>query len=149
MTVDLLHWTFITPIDREQILKLVSILDDIMDLTHAVAQRMRLFEVQTITKEIQEMAEVLLDSQKEVVAMVNCLRDMDKADKAQAHSKELHRLENKGDRLLREGLAELFRSDKDVMCVIKLKEIYETIEDAIDACEDAANMIDGILLEHA
>ncbi len=149
MTVDLLHRTFITPIDREQILKMVSILDDIIDLTHAASQRMMLFELKAITPELMEMVKVLYESQKQITEMVGVLRNMDKANKAQAISKEIHKLENKGDRLLREGLATLFGSNREVMCVIKLKEIYETVEDAIDACEDAANMIDGILLEHS
>lgn len=147
MTIDLLHRTFITPIDREQILKMISILDDIIDQIHAAAQRMRLFELKTVTPELKEMVDVLLESQKCVTEMVHVLRTMDKQDKAHEISMEIHRLENKGDRLFREGLASLFSSDKDVMCVIKLKEIYETVEDGIDACEDAANMIDGILLE--
>ena len=149
MTVDLLHRTFITPIDREQILKMVSLLDDIIDLTHAASQRMLLFELKSITPELKEMVKVLYESQKQITGMVGLLRHMDRENKAQDISKEIHKLENKGDRLLREGLAALFGSDMDVMCVIKMKEIYETVEDAIDACEDAANMIDGILLEHS
>jgi len=147
MTIDLLHTTFITPIDREQILKMISTLDDIIDLVHAAAQRMVLFELKTVTPELSQMVDVLLESQENVTKMVHVLRTMDKKEKASEISKEIHRLENKGDRLLREGLASIFRSDKNVMCVIKLKEIYETVEDGIDACEDAANLIDGILLE--
>lgn len=149
MSVDLLHRTFITPIDREQILQLVSNLDDIIDLTEAAAQRMVLFNVESVTPQLKDMAKVLYDSASYVQKSVELLRDMDKAGKSQEIFKKIHQLENEGDRLLREGLAELFSSDKNVMCVIKLKEIYETVEAAIDACEHAANIIDGILLEHS
>lgn len=147
MTIDLLHRTFITPFDRDQILKMVSILDDIIDLVHAAAQRMRLFELKTITPELREMVGVLLESQERVNKMVCFLRNRDNENKAHEISKEIHSLENKGDRLFREGLASLFRSDMNVITVIKLKEIYETVEEGIDSCEDATNMIDGILLE--
>lgn len=149
MTVDLLHRTFITPIDREQILQLTSNLDDIIDLTEAAAQRLLLFGIEDVTEYLIKMSDVLVQSSEYVLKAVELLRDLDKNQEGQQIFQEIHRLENEGDKLLRKGLADLFSSNRDVMCVIKLKEIYETIEAAIDACEHAANLIDGILLEHS
>lgn len=150
MTIDLLHRTFITPIDRDEILRLVSTMDDVMDLIDSAARRLVMFEIKTMPPKLREMTKVLLRTMELVVQVVEKLRTIKDIDPMRAIFIEIHRLENEGDGLHRTALVDLFREcAQDPLLVIKLKEIYETVENAIDRCEDIANVCEGILLEHA
>jgi len=149
MTVDLMHRTFITPLDRDEILKLISRMDDIVDFIDAAAHRLELFEITEVPERLAQLCEVLIAAQREIADMVKLLRKI-KGNDLHKHAMEINRLENQADQLHRDGLAELFHRYKhDPLLVIKLKEIYEILESSIDSCEDVANIVEGIVLEHS
>ena len=147
--IEELHKTFITPIDRDSIHRLVTRMDDVLDLIESVAQRMSLYEIDAPTPESIGLARVLLLSVEQVGKAVRGLRDMKNAREIQAECVEINRLENEADTLLRLAVGALFRDGKDPLTVMKWKELYEGIEEATDRCEDVANLVEGIVLEHA
>ena len=147
--VESLHRTFITPLDRNDIYRLITKMDDIMDMVEAVADRFSLYEVRVMTAEAGEIARALVSSAEHVLAAVSSLRDMKKPTAILEHCIEINRLENVADKILRSALARLFREEKDPIAVIKWKEIYETLEAATDRCEDVANIIEGVVLENS
>jgi predicted phosphate transport protein (TIGR00153 family) len=147
--VEGLHKTFITPIDRNDIYTLITKMDDIMDFVEAAADRLALYEVQTMTKEVGDLARCLVQSAEHVLSAVSGIRDLGKPNGILQHCIEINRLENVADGILRSALARLFREEKDPIAVIKWKEIYETLESATDRCEDVANIIEGVVLENS
>jgi len=147
--VEALHKTFITPIDRNDIYRLITKMDDIMDFVEAAADRLALYEIPTMTKEVAELARCLVDSAEHVLSAVSGIRDLGKPNGILQHCIEINRLENVADGILRGALAKLFREEKDPIAVIKWKEIYETLETATDRCEDVANIIEGVVLENS
>ncbi len=147
--VDSLHKTFITPIDRQAIFKLIARLDDIMDHVEAAAERIALYEIETFTPELRELALVLVKATELLQLALKGLREFNDAPTALKACIDVNRLENEGDAIQRIAVARLFRETKDPIEVIKWKEVYETLENAIDKCEDAANVIEGVFLEHA
>ena len=147
--IEELHKTFITPIDRDSIHRLVTRMDDVLDLIESVAQRMALYDVDKPTPESVGLARVLLLSVEQVGKAVRGLRDMKNARDIQTECVEINRLENEADTLLRSAVGALFRNEKDPLTVMKWKELYEGIEEATDRCEDVANLVEGIVLEHA
>ncbi len=147
--VEALHKTFITPLERDDIHRLITRMDDIMDYVEAAAERLALYELTNMTPELQALAEVLLRSTEEVVRAVKGLRDMKHADAVIKSCIDINRMENEADLILREAVAKLFKEEKDPITVIKWKEIYENLENATDRCEDVANIIEGVVLEHA
>lgn len=150
MTVDLLHRTFITPLDRNEILNLISKMDDVMDCIELAASRMHRFKISDIPKKMQEMTQVLCRAAEQLVAVVDELKGFRHVEELRERFKEIHRLENEGDELVHAGVAQVFEEfAADPIMVMKLKEIYEIIERGIDECEDVANIVEGILLEHS
>jgi predicted phosphate transport protein (TIGR00153 family) len=147
--VEGLHKTFITPIDRNDIYRLITKMDDIMDLVEAAADRVALYEIPTMTKEVGELAGCLVSSGEHVLAAVTSIRDLKRPNGILQHCIEINRLENVADNVLRRALARLFREERDPIAVIKWKEIYETLESATDRCEDVANIIEGLVLENS
>jgi predicted phosphate transport protein (TIGR00153 family) len=147
--VESLHKTFITPIDRNDIYRLITKMDDIMDFVEAAADRVALYELPTMTKEVAELARCLVESADHVLSAVSGIRDLGKPNGILQHCIEINRLENVADGILRGALARLFREEKDPIAVIKWKEIYETLETATDRCEDVANIIEGVVLENS
>jgi predicted phosphate transport protein (TIGR00153 family) len=147
--VESLHKTFITPLDRNDIYRLITKMDDIMDLVEAAADRFALYNIQVMPPETGDIARVLVSSAEHVLSAVGGLRDMKKADVILEHCVEINRLENVADKILRSALARLFREERDPIAVIKWKEIYETLESATDRCEDVANIIEGVVLENS
>jgi predicted phosphate transport protein (TIGR00153 family) len=147
--VEGLHKTFITPIDRNDIYTLITKMDDIMDFVEAAADRLALYEIPTMTKEVGDLARCLVQSAEHVLGAVSSIRDLGKPNGILQHCIEINRLENVADDLLRTALARLFREEKDPIAVIKWKEIYETLESATDRCEDVANIIEGVVLENS
>jgi uncharacterized protein len=147
-TVETLHKTFITPIDREEIHQLISGMDDILDFMDAASQRVVLYEITEVTAEAQELGEVLLRATEEVQEAVRGLRRLQYPMETLQTCVEINRLENEGDAALRRGMARLFKESTDPIYIIKWKEIYEFLEEATDACEDVANIIEGVVLEH-
>jgi hypothetical protein len=146
--IERLHQTFITPMDRDDIHRLISRMDDVLDLVDASAERIWLYDIRASEPEACELAEVLLKAVEEIGAAVRGLRNMKDRPRLIAHCTEINRLENAGDRLLRRATARLFREQTDAIQVIKWKEIYDNLENAIDRCEDVANVIEGVALEY-
>lgn len=147
--VERLHKTFITPLDRDDIHRLITRMDDVMDYIEAAAISLVLYELTEMTAPVQELAEVLLRSTEAVAVAVEGLRDLKRPERVLEACIEVNRLENEGDRILRSALADLFRGASDPLLVLKWKEIYEALENATDRCEDVANVIEGVVLEHA
>ena len=147
--VEALHKTFITPIDRNDIYRLITKMDDIMDYVEAAADRLALYEIPTMTKEAGDLARCLVSSAEHVLGAVSSIRDLGKPNGILQHCIEINRLENVADNILRSALARLFREEKDPIAVIKWKEIYETLEAATDRCEDVANVLEGVVLENS
>lgn len=149
MTVDLLRRTFISPFDRGETRTLISALDDIIDLVQAAAHRVELYEIEAVPDGVRQLCAVLVKAQRELVTLVGYLREMKKHGKVFIDiCKEINRLENEGDRLHRAGLAMLFHNKTEPLELMKLKELYEVLECAIDSCEDVSNIIEGLFIEH-
>jgi uncharacterized protein len=147
--VEKLNTTFITPFDREDIHELSSALDDIIDFIDATVGRLALYKVKAPTEDASELANIILRSAEEASEAVTELSNVRKSDHIRKHFIEIHRLENEGDRVSRTAIARLFDNEKDAIEVIKWKEIYEHLETAIDKCEDAANIIESVVLKNA
>lgn len=147
--IESLHRTFVTPIDREDIHSLATKLDDILDHMEAVSERIVLFKIDRSTQYAQSFATVLIESVEAVMNAVKLLHDMRNADKIMEYCIEVNRLENVADGYLRSALAELFDGDYKTREVMKWKEIYEHLENAVDDCEDAANVIEGAVLKYS
>jgi uncharacterized protein Yka (UPF0111/DUF47 family) len=146
--VEALHKTFITPIERDDIHRLITRMDDIMDFIDAAADRIGLYEIKAMTIDVVDMATVLVQSAKEVETACKGLRNL-KNPRALLHScVVINRLENEADAILRRAVARLFREERDPIHIIKWKEIYELMETATDRCEDVANVIEGVVLEN-
>jgi uncharacterized protein len=143
--VQLLHKTFVTPIDREDIYDLSTSLDDILDLIDQVADELNLYGVEEVPREAIDQAGVILRATGKLcdaVAGLNNLRD------AGSLLVEIHMLEDEGDRLVRTATANLFSGGLDPLVVIRWKDIHEHLEDAIDGCERAAHVLESVYLKN-
>jgi predicted phosphate transport protein (TIGR00153 family) len=147
-TIENLNRTFITPLDREDIHDLITAIDDVLDYIEACAERLYLFKIEKTTEEAVLICGVLVKAVKELEQGVSNLRRLKEADSILRHCAEIDRLENEGDYLNRAAVAKLFEPDNNPLEVIKWKEIYETMENAIDRCEDVANVLEGIALKN-
>lgn len=142
-----LNRTFVTPIDHDDMSKLTSRLDDILDFIEAASHRMWSYEIKTIPSDMVKLAEVILSSAKEVNHAVKDLRNLHKKNEVLMHCIEINRLENLGDDITHTAVAELFKQ-YDPIDIIKLKEIYEYLEMATDKCEDAADVIKDVFIKN-
>jgi uncharacterized protein len=141
-----LNQTFVTPIDREDILALASALDDIVDFTEEVADYLGLYKIEAPMEQAQQLTRVLHQAARQIEQALPRLRSF----KDLSHyTVEINRLENDGDRITREAIAALFDNGIDPMVVIRWKDIYERLEEAIDATEHVANIIEGIVIKNA
>ena len=147
-TIESLNRTFITPLDREDIHDLITSLDDVLDYIEACAERFFLFKIEKSTEEAILISGVLLKATMQLEQAVCQLRRLKQADAILKHCAEIDRLEHEGDDLNRAAVAKLFEADNNPLEVIKWKEIYETMENAIDRCEDVANVLEGIALKN-
>jgi uncharacterized protein len=147
--IERLHQSFITPIDRGDIHELISRMDDVLDLIDASAERIWLYGIRTMEPDARELARVLEQAVIEMGEAVRRLRDLKDRPRLLAHCTEINRLENVGDQLLRRAMARLFTGGSDAIHVVKWKEIYDYLENAIDRCEDVANVIEGVALEYS
>ena len=148
-TMQLLHQTFITPIDRDEIHQLITRMDDILDLMEDVSQCMFLYDITKITAEAGELAQICLISTEKVKAAVSQLSDMKHSKSILKLCKEIDQLESDADNVMRTAMAKLFREEPDVKHLFKMKEIYQLLESVTDRCQDVANIIEGIVLESA
>jgi predicted phosphate transport protein (TIGR00153 family) len=147
--MELLHTSFITPIDRGDIHLVASRLDDILDHIEATAQNLWLYEVRSLRPEALEMASYLVDATRAMKATVDALAKRPSSEHVRELCRAVKQVEKQNDRLLRGAIAALFQQEQDPKTLIKWKEIYENIEGAIDRCEDVANVIEGVALENA
>ncbi|MBC7857768.1 MAG: DUF47 domain-containing protein [Burkholderiaceae bacterium] len=147
--VDMLHKTFITPIDRDDIHQLITKMDDILDLMEDGAQTVSLYDLKSVTPEAKRLAELCLACTEKVREAVAMLHNMDNSQKIVAVCEEIDRLESDADHVMRAAMSKLFRDEPDVRNLIKMKAIYEILESVTDRCEDVANIIEGIIVENA
>jgi uncharacterized protein len=141
-----LNSTFVTPIDREDILELTSDLDDIIDLIDEVADYLGLYKIEAPMEQSQRMAHILLQATRQIEEAMPRLRSF--SDMSH-FTVEVNRLENDGDRTSRHAIASLFDNGIDPMVVIRWKDIFERLEEAIDACEHVANTLEGIVIKNS
>jgi predicted phosphate transport protein (TIGR00153 family) len=140
-----LNTTFVTPFDREDVYALASRLDDVLDLVEAASDRLVLYRIKEPTSGARAFADVILKTTESVQGAVGCLRATH--EQYNVHATEVNRLENEADRLLKTLIAALFADVTDPIEIIKWKEIYETLEEITDRCEDVCNVIEGIVLK--
>jgi hypothetical protein len=141
-----LNQTFVTPIDREDILALASALDDIVDYTEEVADYLGLYRIEAPMDQSIRLARVLRDASHQIAEAMPRLRGFRDISH---YTVEINRLENEGDRIVREAVAALFDGGIDPMVVIRWKDVYERLEAAIDATEKAANILEGIVIKNS
>jgi len=148
-TLDHLHRSFITPLDRSDIHSLVGELDNVVDLIDASASRIDLYRPKEIIPEAQALAVVVLDCAKALLKLTQSLPNLKKnADAIDEMCKEVNRYEDEADAIRRSAMARLFREEKDPFELIKWKEILQLIEEATDRGEDVADLVEGIVLEN-
>ncbi|MBV8940675.1 MAG: DUF47 domain-containing protein [Solirubrobacterales bacterium] len=141
-----LNQTFVTPIDRQDILDLASSLDDIVDYTEEVADYLGLYKIEAPMAQAQTLAHILGQATRQIALAIPLLRGFRDVSE---HTTEVHRLENAGDRIVRGAIASLFEGGIDPMVVIRWKDLFERLEQAIDSTERAANILDGIVIKNA
>ncbi len=143
-----LNSTFITPIDREDIHRLATALDDVIDFIEGATEHMVLFKIRQTTPAFRALAEVVMKQVQQIHQMLPRLKNLRHAD-ILVHCIEVNRLENEGDRIDREAVAELFDKREDPLEVMKWRDLYDILETATDKCEDVAVVIEGIFLKNA
>ncbi len=141
--------SFITPIDREDIYMIAKELDNITDHIESTAHRFNMFNVRIITEDAKKLASLISVCTKEVKELMGELKNMKKSKVLAEKIIEINRLEDEGDNIFRNAIAKLFVIEKDPLEVIKWKEIYEYLENTLDACEDVANIVEGVVMKHA
>jgi predicted phosphate transport protein (TIGR00153 family) len=144
--VDRLNHTFVTPIDREDILALASALDDIVDFTEEVADYLGLYKIEAPMDQAIKLARVLKAATRQIAEAMPRLRGFRDISH---YTVEINRLENEGDRITREAVASLFDGNIDPMVVIRWKDLFERLEEAIDAAERVANILEGIVIKNS
>ena len=144
--IDRLNHTFVTPIDREDILALASALDDIVDYTEEVADYLGLYKIEAPMDQAITLAHVLKAACRQVCEAIPRLRGFRDISH---YTVEINRLENEGDRITRAAIASLFDGGIDPMVVIRWKDLFERLEEAIDAAERVANILEGIVIKNS
>jgi hypothetical protein len=141
-----LHSTFVTPLDREDIFALAKSLDDVMDAIDAAAGVVRLYEISVVRQDARDLARLVMASVDQVVSAATALeRKKGVAEPALA----IHQLENEADRAHQNAVRRLFEEEKDPVQIMKWKEILDFLEDAVDRCQDVANVLEGVVVKHA
>jgi uncharacterized protein len=144
--LDRLNHTFVTPIDREDILALTSALDDIVDYIEEVADYLGLYKIEAPMDQAIKLADVIHQAARQIAEAIPRLRGFNDIS---AHTVEINRLENEGDRITREAIASLFDGGIDPMVVIRWKDLFERLEAAIDAAEHVAHILEGIVIKNS
>src|SRR5438477_8301559 len=144
-----LNQSFVTPLDREDIISLYSSIDDMTDFIHSAADMMNVYKVETVPPTAQKLADCIVGCAQEVVNAVPHLRKRGELKLIQPAVIQINSLENQADDLLRAGLAELFDNPTDVVHLIKWRDIYEEMEQVTDRAEDIADVLRGLAIKHA
>jgi uncharacterized protein len=148
-TIEKLNQTFITPLDREDIHRLISRIDDILDMIDTAVNRMYLYKIDKPTEDAKALARVLVKATQIIVDLLPKMRNLKLSSSLLQDCIAIHTQENEGDRIEQHALASLFENGQDPIYIIKWKDIYEELESATDRCEDVANVIEGIVLKNA
>ena len=148
-TLERLHDTFITPFDRNDIYGIIQGLDDIIDLVHAVSERLVIYHLTQVPAITVQLAEKSQEAMIQVQKAISCLRNIRKADSLRGICADIHRIENESDVLFRESIAKLFREENDMKTLISLKDVNEIMETIADRCEHLASLIESLILEYA
>jgi predicted phosphate transport protein (TIGR00153 family) len=147
-TVALMHNTFVTPFDRDQINKLIQRMDDILDLMQDTAESLMLYDVHQLTPEVLHLADLVQVCCARVNDAVTQLSNMDNGPAILRVCQEIDSLETDADRVMRSAISKLFREEQDVRQLVKLKAVYELLELTTDKCQDVALVIEGVVLEN-
>lgn len=147
--IGLLHSTFITPLDRDEIHQLISRLDDVLDTIQDAAQTVSMYDIRQATPEMLSLTVLIQDAVAHLVKAVTLLDNMKNASEILAACRQVDRCESEADQVLREAMSKLFREELDVRELIKLKAIYELLETVTDRCDDVGNILEAIVLENA
>lgn len=147
-TVALMHNTFVTPFDRDQINKLIQRMDDILDLIQDTAESLMLYDVHKLTPEVLHLADLVQVCCNRVADAVTQLSSMDNGPAILKICQEIDSLETDADRVMRGAISKLFREEQDVRQLVKLKAVYELLELTTDKCQDVALVIEGVVLEN-
>jgi len=147
--VALVHRTFVTPFDREDIALLAHSLDDVVDFMESAADAMLIYKIEAPTQRAKELAEIIVQTTREVEKAIAELRQKIDLKHILHHCVEINRLENMADKVYRAALAELFNDSSDIPYILKWREIYEHLETATDRCEDVANVLEGVALKYS
>ena len=143
--IDLLNRTFVTPFDRDDMYRLASVIDDVCDHVDEAADNIDAYEVVDVPVRAREQADVIYRAASRLCDAIGLLEGF---GDAQGHLFALRELEDEGDRLSREAVADLFRSGADPLTIIRWKDIHEQLEEAVDACETAADVLEAILVKN-
>lgn len=141
-----LNQTFITPFDREDIHKLASSIDDVLDFVHAAGERLVMYKITEFTPAAPQLADVVIRQSEQ---LSKAIAHLEKKNNVLQHCVEINRLENEADRIARVALGQLFENETDPIALIKKKELYEVLETATDKAEDAANVIESVVVKSA
>lgn len=144
-----LHGSFITPFDREDIYEITRDMDEIVDSMEEIGNRMLLFDVKEMRPEAIQLADIMMQSIRELHVVFKHLHEINKTTIVREQIIEVNRLENEGDLIFRKAISTLFRVEKDPVEIIKWKHIFEMLEDGIDSCENVANIIEGVIMKYA
>lgn len=136
--------TFVTPIDREDLRDLASKLDQVIDMLYATVLRLELYEVEAPDEGMKQLADIILRSVNKLAEAMRIVESREAGEEVEGLAVEVHKLENTADNVMNQAIASLFQS-KDPIYVIKLKEIYEKMEQATDYCEDVADILSDIV----
>jgi predicted phosphate transport protein (TIGR00153 family) len=143
----LLAQTFVTPLDREDISRLASAIDEVLNYTDGTADRFVLFKIREPTPYMLELAKILLSASQEIYLLMTQIRKLKNANELVDRCRNIKRYEHEGDKIYRTAIAELFETDNAIK-IIKLKEIYETLEGALDKCQEVADIVEDIALKY-
>ena len=143
----LLAQTFVTPLDREDISRLASAIDEVLNYTDGTADRFVLFKIRQPTPYMLELAKILLSASQEIYLLMTQIRKLKNANELVERCPAIKRYEHEGDKIYRTAIAELFETDNAIK-IIKLKEIYETLEGALDRCQEVADIVEDIALKY-
>jgi predicted phosphate transport protein (TIGR00153 family) len=147
--IDQLNKTFITPFEREDIHALTKQLDDVIDMIYTIANRLRIYNITKADKNLLEFASVIQESVRCIASAIKGLRNTKNTKPVADSCIEINRLENVGDLMRDKAVEELFKTEKDPLMVIKLKDLYQDSEIVLDICEDVAHVIGSILVKQA
>jgi uncharacterized protein len=143
-----LFQTFVTPLDREDIAGLASAIDEVLDYTDGIADRFLLFNIKRPTPHMIELSKILLAATQEIHFVVNILHKMRNASELITHCSNIKKYEQQADSIYRKAIAELFETNDNAIEIIKLKEVYENFESALDRCQDVSDIIEDIALKY-